>query len=137
MENTKKGKKEFDWEEFEEQAIKGLYEKRPLTGKDGILTPLKKRFLEKALQGETPGHVEGTRIDGNRKNGFSPKNIKTDSGSFEIANPRGREGSFQPAIVKKRQTILPEDMERGILSLYTHGSNYQDIVDFFKGKVRC
>jgi len=134
MGNTKKGKKEFNWEEFEEQAIKGLYEKRPLTGKGGILTPLIKRFLEKALQGELEGHVEGTRIDGNRKNGFTPKNIKTDSGSFEIANPRDREGSFQPAIVKKRQTILPEDMERGILSLYTHGSSYQDIVDFFQEK---
>jgi putative transposase len=127
-------KKEFSWEEFEAEAIKGLYAKRPLTGKDGIFTPLIKRFLEKALQGELDEHVGETRGVGNRKNGATPKTMKTDSGSFEIANPRDREGSFQPTIVKKRQTILPEDIERGILSLYTHGSSYQDIVDFFQEK---
>jgi putative transposase len=132
--DDKKGNGSFNWEEFEEKAIQALYDKKPLTGKDGILTPLIKRFLEKALHGELEEHVDETRKEGNRKNGYTPKTIKTETGTFEIGNPRDREGSFEPKIVKKRQTILPEDIERAILSLYTHGSSYQDIVDFFEEK---
>ena len=40
-------KDEFNFEEFEKQAIEMLYEKKPLTGSDGVLTPLIKRLLER------------------------------------------------------------------------------------------
>jgi putative transposase len=125
---------DFDWKGFEKRAIQMMYEKKPLTGRDGILTPLIKRLLEQSLQAELDTHVGETRADGNRKNGYTPKTIKTEMSSFEIENPRDRDGSFEPVIVKKRQTSLPEDIERGILSLFAHGSSYQDIIDFYSEK---
>ena len=41
----------------------------------------------------------------NRRNGKLTKTIKTDTGSFELATPRDRDSSFEPEIVKKRQTV--------------------------------
>ena len=34
------------------------------------------------------------------------KTIKTETGSFELETPQDRLGSFEPDIVKKRQTVL-------------------------------
>jgi transposase-like protein len=134
MNKNKDELKNFNFKEFEKEAIKGLYEKKPLTGKDGILTPLIKRLLEASLKAELDSHMEDTRDNGNRKNGYTSKTIKTDTSEIELDNPRDREGSFQPQIIKKRQRILPEDIERGILSLYKHGNSYQDIIDFYEEK---
>jgi hypothetical protein len=40
---------EFDFIEFQEEAIAQLKSGQPLTGKDGVLTPLIKQILEAAL----------------------------------------------------------------------------------------
>jgi hypothetical protein len=40
---------EFDFIEFQEEAIVQLKSGQPLTGKDGVLTPLIKQILEAAL----------------------------------------------------------------------------------------
>lgn len=42
----------------------------------------------------------------NRRNGKSSKTVQSPFGSFELETPRDREGSFDPQIVKKRQTVL-------------------------------
>ncbi len=44
------------------------------------------------------------RLGSNSRNGRRPKTLKTDQGDLEIEVPRDREGSFEPEIVKKRQT---------------------------------
>ena len=44
--------------------------------------------------------------------------MKTGTGSFELETPRDREGSFEPELVKKRQTILNESLDNKVLSLY-------------------
>ncbi|MGC0371994.1 MAG: hypothetical protein DGJ47_000698 [Rickettsiaceae bacterium] len=49
---------------------------------------------------------EGT----NRRNGINKKKIKISSGTYELETPRDRNGSFQPQLVKKRQTILNEKL---------------------------
>ena len=63
---------EFDFQ----KALKALQSGKPLTGKDGILTPLIKNLTEAALEGELDSHL-GQEIAANRKNGKSvpkPKN---------------------------------------------------------------
>lgn len=40
----------------------------------------------------------------NSHNGTAVKTLKTDHGPMEIDLPRDREGSFEPQLVKKRQT---------------------------------
>ena len=51
----------FDYERFQQEAIQGLYEGKPLSGENGIFAPLLKHFLEKALEGAMPTYLEKKR----------------------------------------------------------------------------
>ncbi|MGP9417351.1 IS256 family transposase, partial [Halomonas sp. AOP7-E1-9] len=63
----------------------------------------------------------------NRKNGGSPKTMKSPAGRFELTTPRDRNGTFEPQIVKKHQTQLTDELERKVIALYALGNSYQDI----------
>lgn len=105
-------------------AVKALREGQDLGGKDGILTPLIKQLTEAALQGELDAHLE-QKGEPNRKNGGTPKTVKSGSGTFTLATPRDRNGSFEPQLVKKHQTHLTDELERKILSMFAQGMSYQ------------
>ena len=114
---------------FYAEVIKGMYQGKPLFGKDGLLTPLIKEFTQIALQGEMDAHLaEQSFEEGpNRRNGVSTKTVKTASGSFELDTPRDRNGNFEPQLIKKRQTILTEELDNKILALYSLGTGYDGI----------
>lgn len=122
-------KQKFDFESFQAEAIERLRSGDAVLGKDGILTPLLKQFLEKALEGEMESYLTEEKAVGktNRRNGKSRKVVKTTSGEFELETPRDREGNFEPEIVKKREVFLGEDLEDKIIKLYARGMSYQDI----------
>lgn len=121
-------KEKFNYEEFEKASIERLKKGESLLGKEGILTPLLKQFLEKALEGEIEHHLdEAERKTGNRRNGKRGKQVKTSSGQFELETPRDRKGSFNPEIVKKREVFLGDDLENKIIRLYARGMSYEDI----------
>lgn len=111
--------------EFAERAKAG----QPFTGKGGILTPLFKKLLEATLDGEMDTHLAEceTQNQANRRNGHSKKSVKTNTGAFELESPRDREGSFEPEIIKKRQTVLNESLDNKVLSLYAIGMSYEAI----------
>jgi len=118
----------FDFDKFEEKAIQNLKDGQGLLGKEGVLTPLLKRFLEKALEEELEHHLgEEERGRGNRRNGSGGKKIKTSSGPMGLKTPRDRQGSFEPQIVGKRQVYLGDDLEEKIIKLYARGMSYTDI----------
>jgi len=121
--------KDFNFEEFKTQALKGLYEGQPLTGENGIFSPLLKHFLESSLEAELEQHLQEGKSKGevNRRNGKSRKQVKGLSGQFELSTPRDRQGSFEPQLIGKRQVILTEGLEEKVLSLYSMGSSYRDI----------
>lgn len=129
--NTKIDLSNFDFNQFQEESIKKLKSGQPLTGKDGVLTPLIKQLLEAALEGEMESHLSTCKDDGepNRRNGKSKKLVKSGTGSFELETPRDRNSSFEPEIVKKRQTILNESLDNKVLSLYALGMSYEAITD--------
>lgn len=109
-----------------DSALKGLQSGQGFTGKDGILTPLIKQLTEAALKAELELHLEQTP-EPNRKNGHTSKTVKAASGSFELATPRDRAGSFEPQLVKKHQTYLSDEIEGKILSMYALGMSYDNI----------
>jgi len=119
----------FDFNKFKSEALLNLKSGQPLTGKDGILTPLIKELLESALEGEMDSHLAECREEGipNRRNGKSSKTVKSACGAFDLVTPRDREGSFEPELVKKRQTVLNESLDNKILALYAIGMSYESI----------
>lgn len=118
----------FDFEAFKKDAAIRLKKGESLLGKEGVLTPLLKDFLEEALSGELEAHLEESE-DSNRKNGKMAKRLKTSIGNVEINTPRDRNGSFEPDLVGKRQRTLGVDLDRQILALYARGSSFSDISD--------
>ncbi len=109
-----------------DEALQSLQAGQPLSGKDGILTPLIKRLTEAALAAELEAHI-ADEPSANRKNGSTRKTIKSTSGSFSLDTPRDRAGRFEPQLIKKHQTHMSDEIERKILSLYALGSSYADI----------
>lgn len=123
--------KSFNYEEFRQQAIAKIKQGKGISGKDGIFTPLIKEFLESALSEELSSHLLNEKEENdalqNKRNGYSSKTVKADIGQFEIDTPRDRDGSFEPQIIKKRQTVLTEDLDSKIISLYAGGMSYSSI----------
>lgn len=123
-------KESFDYESFKERAKSQLKSgDSDLLGKDGVLTPLLKNFLEECLDGELEEHLENTKGT-NRKNGRAKKRVKTSLGHVDIEPPRDRSGSFDPQLIQKRQTTLGSGLDRQILTLYSKGSSYEDISSY-------
>jgi len=118
----------FNFEEFSKTLAEQIRNGKGLTGKDGAFTPLLKKVIEAALEGELDEHIKETKQDsGNRRNGHTQKNLKSSLGGIEIFAPRDREGSFTPQTIAKRQRTLPGDLDEKILSLYSRGMSYRDI----------
>jgi transposase-like protein len=123
----KKEKATFDFKAFEEEAIKSIREGKPLEGKNGVLAPLLKRWLEAGLKGEVEGHVAATKPERNRRNGKTIKRVKTGFGQVEVETPRDRNGTFEPQILPKRATTLGGALDHKIISMYGLGMSYADI----------
>jgi len=125
---------EFDYEEVKNKALAQLKTGKPLLGKDGALAPLFKSFLEAALEAELANHLQDNQEEGesNRRNGHGSKLLRTSEGSMELSTPRDRSGSFEPEIVKKRQTILADNLEGKIIGLYGLGMSLRDIASHIK-----
>jgi putative transposase len=97
-----------------------------LIGPGGLLTGLTKSVLETALEAEMSGHLGYDKHDamgrngGNSRNGTRTKTVLTEIGPVEIEVPRDRDGSFEPAIVRKRQRRL-DGIDQIVLSLTARG----------------
>ena len=118
-------------EEFKAMQAKALEQLRTgqsLTGKGGAFAPLLKQFLEAALEAEMEGHLDDfERTNGNKRNGKGVKTLKTMDGEVTIETPQDRQSSFTPQIVKKRETVLAENIAPKIIGLYGLGMRFRDI----------
>ncbi|GIG30841.1 IS256 family transposase [Cellulomonas marina] len=97
-----------------------------LVGPDGLLAGLTKQVLETALEEELTDHLgypagdRATKAGTNERNGTRTKRVITEIGPVQIDVPRDREGTFEPAIVKKRQRRL-DGVDELVLSLTARG----------------
>ncbi len=123
----------FDYEMAKQKVKEQLRSGKSLFGKDGAFAPLLQEMLNSILEGEIEGHLdEEERGSGNRKNGKGKKQLKTSSGTIEVTTPRDRLNSFEPEMVKKRETIMAESLEDKIIGLYSLGTSLRDISNHIK-----
>jgi putative transposase len=134
MRGEKKSEKESKArvDELLDELLKEHRSPEEIVGEGGLLKQLTTRLIERALQGEMTDHLgyekhasEG-RGSGNSRNGTTEKTLKTDRGELEIEVPRDREGTFEPQLVKKRQTRF-KGFDEKILALYARGMTVRDI----------
>lgn len=64
----------------------------------------------------------------NKRNGHSPKTVKSQYGQFQVDVPRDRNGEFEPMILPKHQRDV-SGIEEKIISLYGRGMTTRDIHD--------
>lgn len=117
--------------ELEKKALDQLLSGASLFGKDGAFAPMLKSFIEKALEAEMNTHLLNTSVK-NKRNGKAKKTLKTNLGKIEIETSADRNSSFEPTIVKKRQTILADNLSDKIIGLYGLGMSLRDISNHIK-----
>lgn len=118
----------FDYEKAKQKLKEQFRTGQPLFGKGGAFAPLLQEMLNSILEGEMEGHLdEEERDSGNRRNGKNKKILRTSSGNIEVTTPRDRLGSFEPEMVKKRETIMAQSLEDKIIGLYSLGTSLRDI----------
>ncbi len=126
-------KSELDLEKIKRQFLEEFRSGKPTFGKDGALGPLLKHFLEAALDAEMDLHLnQEQRQQGNRRNGKVSKQVRTSDGVIEVESSRDRSASFEPQIIRKRETVLAENLEPRILSMYGLGMSLRDISSHLK-----
>jgi len=115
-------------DELQKKALEQLKSGQSLLGKDGAFAPMLKGFIEAALEAEMGTHLDPEqRQAGNKRNGKGTKTVKSSTGSFQIDTPQDRQSSFDPQIIKKRETILADSLESKIIGLYGLGMSFRDI----------
>jgi len=97
-----------------------------------LLKQLTKRVVERVLEAELTAHLgyaphrRQWAEEKNARNGKGHKTVQTDTGPWDLAVPRDRQGSFAPPLVPKRQRRL-EGFDDKVLSLYARGLSTRDM----------
>lgn len=131
---AKKGKKSAKAEDLSDDPLASLVAQCK-TPQDvaAVYSQLLQRVLDRGLEEEMDAHLGYERHDkalagrrGNTRNGGVAKTVKGTFGEIKVTTPRDRAGSFEPQLIKKRQTRLG-DFEDKILALYARGLSTRDI----------
>jgi len=123
-------------DELAKQIAKQYPTKEDLLGETGIFQELFKRTLQSALDGELTHYLgyekhERSPESENKRNGYSPKQIKSSKGELEVKVPRDRKGEFEPELLPKYQKRFNE-LDDKIIALYARGLSTRDIQDQLK-----
>lgn len=89
-------------------------------------------MFEGLLKGELNHHLgyesnsKEPKQTNNRRNGTTPKTLKTSMGPVEIEAPRDRDGTFEPMVIPKRTKDV-SSIENKVLAMYARGMSQRDI----------
>ena len=101
------------------------------------LRDLFKETLQEIFEAEMDEHLGYAKHDnagdnnGNSRNGYSKKTIKSRFAESEIRIPRDRNGEFEPTIVRKYETTSNQ-LEEQIIAMYAKGMSTRDIEDHMR-----
>ena len=118
--------------ELIDELLKECDNPEDILGKDGLLKQLTKIIVERALEGELtdhlgyPPHSHAGNNTGNSRNGKGRKVLKGDLGEIPVDIPRDRNGTYEPQLIKKRQTRF-DGFDDKIIALYARGLTTRDI----------
>lgn len=93
-----------------------------------------KDMMQELLEAEMDasiGYIKNNKSDvtsENKRNGYSPKTVKSQYGEFQVDIPRDRAGEFEPKIIPKYQRDI-SGIEEKVISLYARGMTTRDIHD--------
>ena len=111
-----------------------------ITNAADLYTALRDMFagtMEEMLHAELDEHLGYEKHDQkpkettNRRNGTTPKKVRTQNGEAVLQVPRDREGSFEPTAVSKRQNDI-SDIQDKVMSMYAKGLSDRDISDIIE-----
>lgn len=75
-----------------------------------------------------PKNEKGNLLTENKRNGYTPKTVKSQYGEFEVEVPRDRNGEFEPKIIPIYQRDI-SGIEEKVISLCARGMSTRDIHD--------
>lgn len=70
---------------------------------------------------------EAAALRVNKRNGFTPKTVRSSVGDLHIHTPRDRNSDFSPGLIGKRVEQLHTGMDEQILAFYAQGNSIEDI----------
>jgi putative transposase len=118
--------------ELLDELIGELKNPEDFYGNGGLIVELTRAITERVLEGELTHHLgyeknssEGAN-SGNSRNGKTNKRVKGKNGELKIAVPRDRNSSFEPQLIKKRQSRF-DGFDEKIIALYARGMTTRDI----------
>lgn len=118
---------------LDKKALQQLMKDNKIKDSEALKSFLKevtKSVIEALYDGEMTDHLGYERNqkseNGNIRNGYSEKPVKSSSGEMGLQVPRDRNGSFEPQIIKKRQKDIT-GMEEKVISMYGLGLSTRDI----------
>ena len=108
------------------------YRPKSLSDMNDALKDIFGPSLETMLKGEMDDHLgyksndKGQKLNDNRRNGYGKKTLKTTNGDLAISVPRDRDASFEPQLIRKRETDI-SDIESKVIAMYAKGMSQRDI----------
>lgn len=119
------------------EQIRQIISQNNLNSVADVYSLLKESFkdiLQELMEAELDaslGYVKnqkGELITDNKRNGHSPKTLKSQYGEFQVDVPRDRNGEFEPKLIPKYQRDV-SGIEEKVISLYARGMSTRDIHD--------
>ena len=122
---------------WNKEQIRAFIKDNNLKSADDAQKALKDLFkdtIQEMLEAELetdlgyPKHEKAGKSADNRRNGHLTKKVRSELGEFDLTVPRDRNGTFEPAVVKKNQKNVT-GIEDQILALYAKGVSTREIQD--------
>ncbi len=119
------------------EQIRQIISENNITSVADVYSLLKESFkdiLQELMEAELDASLgyeknqKGDLVTDNKRNGHSPKNLKSQYGEFQVEVPRDRNGEFEPKLIPKYQRDI-SGIEEKVLSLYARGMSTRDIHD--------